>query len=78
VTGFYFFRVFYYCFIQLQSDESVTFSFGALIQCFDLLYLGGLLFFYRARPWPAFFFFGLEDNQLAQVKYLLLTSNTRV
>jgi len=39
----------------------VSFTFAALLQTFDILYLGGLLFALRCRRWPEFFTFGMGD-----------------
>jgi hypothetical protein len=63
LSGFFFFRCFYHGFIDLQGDQSVSFTFAALLQTFDLLYLGGLLLALRCRRWPEFFTFGIDDLQ---------------
>jgi hypothetical protein len=54
--------------IMLIGDEVVAVRFHTVMQAFDLIWLGGILFIYRPRVWPSFFTVGIADIGSVSIK----------
>ena len=66
IVGYFGFKVFYHGVVEFLDDQSLSAKAALLIQCTDVLFLGGTLLIFRARDWPMFFSVGL--NEIANVR----------
>jgi hypothetical protein len=64
-TLFYLGKVINYGVISFLHSASLSVYYGSGLQCFEFLFLGGILFMFRSRPFPPFYSIGLNEMMVS-------------
>ena len=61
IGGFFGLRIFYFCIIEMLDNQVLSIRVFLFFQVLDLVFLGSILWIFRAREWPQFFTMNFSD-----------------
>jgi hypothetical protein len=61
IGGFFGLRIFYFWIVEMLDNQMLSIRVFLFFQALDLVFLGLILWIFRAREWPQFFTMNLSD-----------------